>query len=66
MCERDRWFCYQNSDTAFSSCDVPEEDVDFYDKLALRSGLKYLKSQLLPGALVWAKMPGYCRYYRYI
>ena len=60
--ETDKWHCCQNSDPNFSTCDVPEEDVEFYDQLALRSGLKYLKSELAPGALVWAKMHGYCRY----
>lgn len=61
MPESDKWFCHQNSDAGFRACDVPEEDVELYDQLARRSGLKYLKSQLTPGALVWAKMPGYCR-----
>ncbi|KAK7110577.1 hypothetical protein V1264_014426 [Littorina saxatilis] len=58
--ETEKWFCCQNSDPNFSSCEVPEEDVELYDQLALRSGLKYLKSQLVQGTLVWAKMPGYC------
>lgn len=56
------WYCYMNKDPNFSSCDVPEEDTHFYDQLAVRVGLKYVKSELSPGALIWAKMPGYCRY----
>ncbi|KAL8598352.1 hypothetical protein ACOMHN_047673 [Nucella lapillus] len=60
IAESDKWFCHQNRDPAFSSCSVPEEDVQWYDQMADRSGLKYLKSQLSPGDVVWAKMDGYC------
>ena len=59
--ESKKWYCHQNNDPNFRSCDVPEEDVALYDQLALKTGLMYLKSQLAPGALIWARMPGYCR-----
>ncbi|KAK7488757.1 hypothetical protein BaRGS_00020054 [Batillaria attramentaria] len=60
LTKSDKWYCTLNKDLNFSSCDVPEEDTGFYDKLADRAGLKYIKSEFTPGALVWARMDGYC------
>ncbi|ESP01918.1 hypothetical protein LOTGIDRAFT_238097 [Lottia gigantea] len=54
------WFCTLNKDPKFNNCEVPEEDTEKYDQLAINCGLNYVKSEFWEGCLVWAKMPGYC------
>ncbi|XP_055887680.1 uncharacterized protein LOC106060765 isoform X2 [Biomphalaria glabrata] len=56
------WTCEMNEDPHFSSCQVPEEDTYSYDKLAKKAKLDLIKSELRVGALVWAKVKGYCRW----
>ena len=56
------WFCHMNSDPAYALCDVPEESYQQEEKAARKCKLKYIMSALVPGTLVWAKVPGYCRY----
>ena len=58
----DKWFCKMNADQNFASCHIPEEDVNLYDRLAEKSGLRYIKSEIAVGTLLWAKMNGFCRY----
>ncbi|XP_043468830.1 zinc finger CW-type PWWP domain protein 1-like [Leptopilina heterotoma] len=45
----EKWFCSENFDKKFASCDIPEEKAD--DDL--------VESEYVPGNIVWAKITGY-------
>ena len=51
-----------NPDPVHNSCDAKEEDHRRYDRMAKKVGVKFVMSVLNIGTLVWAKMPGYCRF----
>ena len=56
------WFCFMNPDDSHALCEAPEEAYQQEERVVRRCNLRYVMSALSPGTLVWAKVPGYCRY----
>ncbi|XP_051163826.1 zinc finger CW-type PWWP domain protein 1-like isoform X2 [Leptopilina boulardi] len=45
----EKWFCSENFDENFASCDIPEEKTEN----------NLVESKYVPGNIVWAKLTGY-------